>query len=1336
MEGSRVRKNWKQKKNRTLVATDRRCPKPSRLVVTDQKTNIQFLIAPDAQVSLFPKYLVAENSEEIEQSQVLVNNSGSIIHTFGQITREIDLGLGKLFSWKFTLVGFERPIIGRDFLSHFRLKFNFEKMCLENPETGLETMRISTVACECHRNENSNDGWPYVTAISKRSVNHRNHVTDKISKIPFLIGAASEISVFPKSKLSGENLEPFDGSVELHGNCEDVAQVLGWTTRKLDFGTGREFTWKFAVITSGMPIIGLDFLHKFGLVQQLKMGYFGLFDTRTKISTPAPSFPCGCGNRVSGWPTFTSLVVEPISRSENRREVQPRPGTSSENSGPSRQNLPTFDRNSRNHTSFRGFRGNSRPFRRHRSRKSKTTKEENYNTNPGMDRNVAEKKNYSKKKRFDVKHRLHVDDKNSKLPFLIGIAAQVSVFPKSEVKEEDLEPFDGSFVLKGCGEIFPILGWTTRTLDIGLPNRYDWKFAVIDVSKPILGIDFISHYDFSISGQSLIDKKTNLTTPSPSGPCDCGKVPDGWSVYVLTKIQVSGISKPDNQKKGIGQSKTESGGSENVKHRSHADSQNSKLPFSTGSGTEISVFPKPEVPEEDLEPSDGFQFENDEILVSLPIKSEPSREECGSSEIVSENLKEEPEPNEDVPHRFHVDDKNSKLPFLIGSAVAVSVFPKSAVKEEDLEPFDDSFELKGANGEVVPIFGWTKRTLDLGLTRTFYWKFAVINIGKPILGRDFLGHYRFAISGEGLMDSETNLMTPRPKGPCDCGKVPDGWPIISLLKKISSRPSETETKEDKSYNSKEPITSEESDTSEDSDTSVESVKFKEFPQQQEAVEEKLQSDVTHRFHVDDKNSKLPFLIGTAAEVSVFPKSEVKDEDLEPFDGSFELKGAMGEVVSIFGWTTRSLDIGLTKNFTWKFAVIDSSKPIIGNDFIIHYGFLISGQSLIDKETNLTVPPPSGPCDCGKSTDGWPTISLLTKIPVSGQSKSETETSDTSDGSVKLNDESKKNVKESEEKVKHEINHRFHLMDKNSETLFFISEMAQVSVFPRSQLEGRSIQVPEGSEIIDCVRLVFPVYGYVTLKIDFGLEREFEWKFAVVESSRPIIGLDFLKKFDLKTDYEMEYPRLVDPETQRKTAEFTGPCSCGDSYDFPLSTILRKSDSESIAVQEKDTITGTRCADEKCSQEERIILVERETQMPYLLSLAAVSVFPKSKAREVEIEPFDDSFNLINDFGSVVPIYGWITRKLDFGLGRYFMWKFVVINVGRPMISNDFLSHYGFTVDFENRSVYDYATSKAVIGSIEFCKCQAKCYWPDISMEKRAKKEKDNVSTDSTGCESY
>lgn len=98
---------------------------------------------------------------------------------------------------------------------------------------------------------------------------------------------------------------------------------------------------------------------------------------------------------------------------------------------------------------------------------------------------------------------------------------------------------------------------------------------------------------------------------------------------------------------------------------------------------------------------------------------------------------------------------------------------------------------------------------------------------------------------------------------------------------------------------------------------------------------------------------MQFLVDTGSDLCVFPRSAVKTPC---FKSKFNLTAANNTVIHTFGLSQLQLDLGLRRVFTWSFTIADVSRPIIGIDFLSHYGLLVDckNQRLIDGITSLSV----------------------------------------------------------------------------------------------------------------------------------------------------------------------------------------------------------------------------------------------------------------------------------------------------------------------------------------------------------------------------------------------
>ena len=106
-------------------------------------------------------------------------------------------------------------------------------------------------------------------------------------------------------------------------------------------------------------------------------------------------------------------------------------------------------------------------------------------------------------------------------------------------------------------------------------------------------------------------------------------------------------------------------------------------------------------------------------------------------------------------------------------------------------------------------------------------------------------------------------------------------------------------------------------------------------------------------HITDRNSGLTYLVDTGAAVSVIPPS--REDRRFPTD-HLSLRAANGTPIPTFGTRSLTLNLGLRRTFRWIFVIADVSKPILGADFLHHFGLMVDLQKgrLVDTNTHLQI----------------------------------------------------------------------------------------------------------------------------------------------------------------------------------------------------------------------------------------------------------------------------------------------------------------------------------------------------------------------------------------------
>ena len=103
----------------------------------------------------------------------------------------------------------------------------------------------------------------------------------------------------------------------------------------------------------------------------------------------------------------------------------------------------------------------------------------------------------------------YITDRTSGLKFLIDTGAEVSVVPRSHTHRKTQK---GPSLQAINNTSIPTYGTCSLTLNLGLRRTFRWVFIIADVSKAIIGADFLKHYGLSVEMKShrLLDPLTHL----------------------------------------------------------------------------------------------------------------------------------------------------------------------------------------------------------------------------------------------------------------------------------------------------------------------------------------------------------------------------------------------------------------------------------------------------------------------------------------------------------------------------------------------------------------------------------------------------------------------------------------------------------------------------------------------------------------------------------------------------------------------------------------------------------------------------------------------------------
>ncbi|XP_039313513.1 uncharacterized protein LOC120359581 [Solenopsis invicta] len=108
-----------------------------------------------------------------------------------------------------------------------------------------------------------------------------------------------------------------------------------------------------------------------------------------------------------------------------------------------------------------------------------------------------------------IVRRLFVTDRLSRCNFLVDTGADVSVFPVTHNNSRSKSKLT---LCAANGTPIATFGQKLLQLDFGLRRSFQWPFYLAEVSKPILGTDFLSHFNLLVNlrRRTLIDGNTSL----------------------------------------------------------------------------------------------------------------------------------------------------------------------------------------------------------------------------------------------------------------------------------------------------------------------------------------------------------------------------------------------------------------------------------------------------------------------------------------------------------------------------------------------------------------------------------------------------------------------------------------------------------------------------------------------------------------------------------------------------------------------------------------------------------------------------------------------------------
>ncbi|GFV95131.1 retrovirus-related Pol polyprotein from transposon opus [Trichonephila clavipes] len=120
---------------------------------------------------------------------------------------------------------------------------------------------------------------------------------------------------------------------------------------------------------------------------------------------------------------------------------------------------------------------------------------------------------YHRRYKEQARNRLFLLDRKSGQKFLIDSGSEICVIPPSPTMNKS--PQSNFSLFAANNTKIPAYGMVRKELNLGLRRPFIWTFIIADVSSPIIGADFLKHFNLLIDlkKKRLVDVETSLFTP-------------------------------------------------------------------------------------------------------------------------------------------------------------------------------------------------------------------------------------------------------------------------------------------------------------------------------------------------------------------------------------------------------------------------------------------------------------------------------------------------------------------------------------------------------------------------------------------------------------------------------------------------------------------------------------------------------------------------------------------------------------------------------------------------------------------------------------------------------
>ncbi|VUZ40542.1 unnamed protein product [Hymenolepis diminuta] len=293
-----------------------------------------------------------------------------------------------------------------------------------------------------------------------------------------------------------------------------------------------------------------------------------------------------------------------------------------------------------------------------------------------------------------------------------------------------------------------------------------------------------------------------------------------------------------------------------------------------------------------------------------------------------------------------VTDRNSGMRFLVDSGSRFSTILPTPEEHMKKTPI---FWIEYFKGKEYAVYGWRELVVDVGQRQTIKWNFLVADIALPVIGADLLSYYDLAL------DFKRKTLIEKQSTPVlseDINVIKSCQPeSIVCMEKILRKYLHGNERPLDILMLMHNLISEKCLLNEPwkiffillLPPFIQMILFTRFhlsptiyelATEAEEMFKIFHSGTSHCLRITDKITGLEFLIDSGAMRSLIPR--MPNEKLTPLPYTRFVSANQSPVLE-YGYKHLTVHLGLDELFPWNFIVADVDVPLIGADFLSHFG---------------------------------------------------------------------------------------------------------------------------------------------------------------------------------------------------------------------------------------------------------------------------------------------------------------------------------------------------------------------------------------------------------------